>query len=138
MFANRFAYLIACVAVVPLAMTAVTEPIELNVDYKLYGFAPVECQNTPIQTGTFITSHCHNLGIRAYDGKLNVPLDRCTLHFWNQTNCLGGEGTPIPLPGGQESSCESLALEASRLPGVGNPPTDLAQSVKVECPNISK
>ncbi|VDC04234.1 unnamed protein product [Peniophora sp. CBMAI 1063] len=136
MLSTRFARLLACTAVVPLAMAA--EPIEFNVDYELWGFAPVECQGTPEQTGTFITSHCYDLS--AYAGKftLDAPLDDCTLHFWNQTGCVGGEGTPIALDGDQQTNCVSLALEPSNAPGEGNPPTDLAQSVKVECPNISK
>ncbi|VDC04174.1 unnamed protein product [Peniophora sp. CBMAI 1063] len=136
MLSNRFARLLTCAAVVPLAMAA--EPIEFNIGYKLWGFAPVECEGTPEQTGTFSTNQCTDL--TAYAGKftLEIPNEDCTLHFWNLTGCDGGEGAPISLVGEKETGCESLAVLGPAFEAPGNPPREVAHSLKVTCPNTSK
>ena len=51
---------------------AITEPIEFNIGYELWGFAPVECEGAPEQTGTFLTNQCIDLS--AYDGKFTLEI----------------------------------------------------------------
>ena len=64
--------------------------------------------------------------------------EQCTLNFWNQTGCEGAQGSPITLVGEQQTGCESLAVLGPFIIAPGNPPREVAQSVKVTCPNTSK
>ncbi|KZV67459.1 hypothetical protein PENSPDRAFT_654023 [Peniophora sp. CONT] len=135
MLSNHFARLLTCAAVLPLAFAA--EPIEFNIGYEVWGFSPVECQGTPEQTGTLLTNQCVDISANAGKFTLEIPNETCTLSFWNQTGCEGKEGTPITLVGEQQTGCEPLVVEGPVFEAPGNPPREVAQSVKVTCPNTS-
>ena len=61
-----------CVPLYLGTIAAITEPIEFNIGYELWGFAPVECEGAPEQTGTFSTNQCIDLS--AYDGKFTLEI----------------------------------------------------------------